>query len=71
MPEKGVTATTRDIAAAIRKRTVNQGIFMTNDQIHTLAVDIMNVINTDAANATANAATEIASNIVRPFVPGV
>lgn len=62
------TATGQDIFAAIKKRVQTQGFGFNDNQILTLTIDIMNVINTDAANATAHAATEISKNPVRPFI---
>jgi hypothetical protein len=66
-----VTATATDVFNAIQKRVANQGHAFTDIQIQTLTIDIMNVVNTDAANATTHAATEIAISPVRKFAPGV
>ena len=62
-----LTATGVDIFNAIQKRLVTQGHVISDREVLTLTVDVMNVINTDSANAVAHAATEIASNKVRPF----
>lgn len=65
------TATGQDIFAALTKRLAVQSHLLSDREILTLTVDVMNVINTDAANVVAHAATEIATNKVRPFVRSV
>ena len=62
-----LTATGVDVFNAIQKRLNVQGHFLSDRELLTLTVDIMNVINTDSANAVAHAATEIGANKVRPF----
>lgn len=56
------TQTGLDIAAATRKRMETNGLLMSDSQIHTLMVDIMVVINTDAASVVAHALTEITAH---------
>ena len=61
------TQTGMDIVAALRKRLETTGHLLNDSQLHTLMLDVMNTINTDAANATSHAATELANHPVRPF----
>lgn len=65
------TQTGQDLFAAIQKRLNVQGHFPSDREILTLVVDVMNVINTDSANAVSHAATEIGKNPVRQFQRGV
>lgn len=71
MAEKGITATMQDMAAALRKRLVTQGVALSETQLHTLAIDCINVVSVHTADATSNASTELVVNKVRPFVSGV
>ena len=61
------TQTGMDIVAALRKRLETTGHILSDSQYHTLMIDIMAVINTDSANATTHATSEIAAHPVRPF----
>ena len=71
MANLGSTATGLDIVAALRKRLETTGHILTDSQLHTLMLDVMNVINTDSANATSHASTELAAHPVRPFAKEV
>ncbi len=71
MANLATTQTGLDILAALRKRLETGGHTLTDSQYHTLMIDVMNVINTDSANATTHAATEIVAHPVRPFVKEV
>jgi len=63
-----ITATANDIKAAVKKRLSTQAHFLTEGQLDTLVVDIMNVINTDSASAVSHAATESTQNPARVFL---
>lgn len=65
------TTTTQDIITALTKRMTTQGFLPSPSQVLTLALDVMNVCNTDNANVVAHSATEVATNPPRPFRWGV
>jgi len=65
------TPTAKDIFSALSKRLSTQGHALRDTELLSLTIDVMNVINNDATNATAHAALEIVYNPVRPFLLGV
>lgn len=71
MANLGTTQTAIDIVAALRKRLETEGHLLTDSQLHTLMLDVMVTINTDAANVLAHATTEIANHPQRPFAKEV
>jgi len=66
-----MTSTGNDLMAAIQTRLQAQGSNKSNDQIMSIVLDVMTVINTDSDNVLADALTEIANNPQPPFVFGV
>lgn len=68
---KPTTASAIDIFNALQKRLTTQAHQLSDAQLLTLTVDVMNVINTDSANVVTHAGQEIAVNPVRPFLRSV
>ncbi len=66
-----ITGTGKDVRAAILKRLTGNGYFLTDNQLDTLSIDVMDVVNTDSANAISHATNELASNPKRKFVLGI
>lgn len=63
-----MTGTANDIRTALQKRLSTQAHQLSATQLDTLTIDVMNVINTDIANAGTDATTELSKNPVRPFL---
>jgi len=68
---KPTTATGLDLFNALQKRLSTQAHILTEAQLLTLVIDVMNVANSDSANVVTHAAQEIAVNPVRPFLRSV
>ena len=66
-----MTSTGNDLMAAIQARLQAQGSNKSNDQIMSIVLDVMTVINTDSDNVLADAVTEIANNPQPPLAFGV
>jgi hypothetical protein len=71
MADYGTTQGMLDLTAALRKRLITNGYALNDQQLLTLAIDVMKVIMTNSANITTHATSELASNKTRPFIRGV
>jgi hypothetical protein len=68
---KPSTATATDVFNALQKRLTTQGHMLSDRELLTLTIDVVNAINTDSGSALAHCASEIVQNPVRTFIRGV